>query len=429
MEMVMTLLVLHSHLGQGPAKELVHPPTMASTTGTTSAANVSAAAVQESSFIGGLVSDSDSIDSERLIGLPLTTPSTTVRTSAANVSAAAVQKNGFIGDLLLDDYSEDMEGLDEEPDQSEGKEESEQEGSEQEGSYDGERDEEREDREYRIDQEDEGSEEVDDINQGPIIGAGDTVRNDVSYDNTAGSLGNKSSMVGTFTDQDVLDCPICYEALTIPVYQCENGHIACASCCFRIGYKCPSCSQRIGTIRCRSIERIINSVKFVCPNLEYGCKETMFYNKREAHGKACIFAPCSCPLESCDYVGSAKNLYAHFRGKHFSSASRFNYKDPLEFFLDIDEPRTVILQEKTDGRIFILNHVDGPFPHAINLICIAASQHPMKEFYYELSVDYQYAILTLKTVAATMKKWSGSRPLPRSLLVPFDFTYDGSISV
>ncbi|CAH8383812.1 unnamed protein product [Eruca vesicaria subsp. sativa] len=29
-------------------------------------------------------------------------------------------------------------------------------------------------------------------------------------------------------DFGVLDCPICMEPLSIPIFQCDNGHLACA---------------------------------------------------------------------------------------------------------------------------------------------------------------------------------------------------------
>ncbi|KAH7845541.1 hypothetical protein Vadar_003322 [Vaccinium darrowii] len=57
------------------------------------------------------------------------------------------------------------------------------------------------------------------------------------------------------TDPDVLDCPICLEHLISPVFQCNNGHVACSSCCIKLGNKCPSCSMPIGYNRCRAIEK------------------------------------------------------------------------------------------------------------------------------------------------------------------------------
>ncbi|KAI4324058.1 hypothetical protein L6164_023624 [Bauhinia variegata] len=43
--------------------------------------------------------------------------------------------------------------------------------------------------------------------------------------------GRDKSISVFLTDPEVLDCFICYEPLSIPVFQCENGHIACSSCC------------------------------------------------------------------------------------------------------------------------------------------------------------------------------------------------------
>ncbi|PQQ07984.1 putative E3 ubiquitin-protein ligase SINA-like 6 [Prunus yedoensis var. nudiflora] len=81
------------------------------------------------------------------------------------------------------------------------------------------------------------------------------------------------SLVFTLADPEVLDCLICYEPLTIPVFQCENGHIACSSCCTKSKNKCPSCSMPIGYNRCRAIEKILESIRISCQNIKHGCKE------------------------------------------------------------------------------------------------------------------------------------------------------------
>ncbi|BBG99598.1 Protein with RING/U-box and TRAF-like domains [Prunus dulcis] len=70
------------------------------------------------------------------------------------------------------------------------------------------------------------------------------------------------SLVFTLADPEVLDCLICYEPLTIPVFQCENGHIACSSCCTKSKNKCPSCSWPIGYNRCRPLRRFWNQLEF-----------------------------------------------------------------------------------------------------------------------------------------------------------------------
>ncbi|CAH8363034.1 unnamed protein product [Eruca vesicaria subsp. sativa] len=39
---------------------------------------------------------------------------------------------------------------------------------------------------------------------------------------------------GTMFDLGLLDCPVCCHALTNPIFQCDNGHIACSSCCLKL---------------------------------------------------------------------------------------------------------------------------------------------------------------------------------------------------
>lgn len=40
------------------------------------------------------------------------------------------------------------------------------------------------------------------------------------------------NIVVALTNPQVFDCSICYEPLTIPVFQCDkNGYLACVSCC------------------------------------------------------------------------------------------------------------------------------------------------------------------------------------------------------
>ncbi|PON58509.1 E3 ubiquitin-protein ligase SIN-like [Trema orientale] len=62
-------------------------------------------------------------------------------------------------------------------------------------------------------------------------------------------------------DTDVFDCHICFDTLTIPFFQCENGHLACSSCCTKLKNMCPSCSFSIGYNRFRAIEKVLEADK------------------------------------------------------------------------------------------------------------------------------------------------------------------------
>ncbi|XP_038721016.1 E3 ubiquitin-protein ligase SINA-like 10 isoform X2 [Tripterygium wilfordii] len=124
------------------------------------------------------------------------------------------------------------------------------------------------------------------------------------------------SVIVSLTEPEVLDCAICYEPLTIPVFQCENGHTACSQCCTQLRNKCPSCSLPIGYNRCRAIEKVLESVRLSCQYNPNGCKETMSYSKKRHHEKICIYSPYPCPFPNCSYCGSYKQFSVHFKRKH-----------------------------------------------------------------------------------------------------------------
>ncbi|CDY36208.1 BnaC06g27520D [Brassica napus] len=110
---------------------------------------------------------------------------------------------------------------------------------------------------------------------------------------------------GTLLDLDLLDCPVCCQALTQHVFQCDNGHIACSSCCLKLRNKCPVCALPIGNNRCRILERVFS------------------YGKELAHEKECGFALCYCPAPNCNYAGVYKDLYTHYDAYHTDILSRF----------------------------------------------------------------------------------------------------------
>ncbi|XP_040364348.1 E3 ubiquitin-protein ligase SINA-like 10 [Rosa chinensis] len=112
--------------------------------------------------------------------------------------------------------------------------------------------------------------------------------------NAADREGHGSNIVVILTEPALLDCPICFEPLTIPVFQCDqNGHISCSTCCTKINNKCPSCSCPIGSNRCRAVEKIVESIATPCQNIKYGCNTRVIYNKKIEHEKTCLYLPCS----------------------------------------------------------------------------------------------------------------------------------------
>ncbi|OIT04949.1 e3 ubiquitin-protein ligase sina-like 10 [Nicotiana attenuata] len=262
---------------------------------------------------------------------------------------------------------------------------------------------------------------VPDPNHDKLEGASGTADHDLDQ----GSRGNKSTSM-TLSDPDVLDCPICVEILSVPVFQCENGHIACAPCCFKIANKCPLCCCPIGYIRCRVIEKVLDSVKVSCVYEIYGCKEIRSYGNKTAHENACIYAPCACPYDGCDFVDTSTKLYAHFHDKHGSSAEHIFFNTVHPIYIEKNQSYQ-ILQEKTEGIVFIINHSTQDHPgSAVNIICVGPALQT-RRFRYELVATDGESTFKLGSIAENVPKWSENFPLKKYLLLPRDFV-DSTLS-
>ncbi|KAK8711897.1 hypothetical protein V6N13_147156 [Hibiscus sabdariffa] len=224
----------------------------------------------------------------------------------------------------------------------------------------------------------------------------------------------------TLTDPEVLDCSICYDALSIPVFQCENGHIACSTCCIKMRNRCPSCSTTIGNSRCRAIEKVLESVKVSCQNLKYGCKEAFSYSLKQKHEKACPFVPCSCPLSECCFEGSSEDLRVHFGIVHRYSVTRFLYDRLVSITVGVSE-KSLILREEVDGSLFILHNKVETLGNVVTLSRIGPSTE--RGFFYELIVKAQADVSTLKLQSFT-KSSPKQVDSPQSLgflLIPSQF--------
>ncbi|KAG8373767.1 hypothetical protein BUALT_Bualt11G0059400 [Buddleja alternifolia] len=223
----------------------------------------------------------------------------------------------------------------------------------------------------------------------------------------------------TLTDPDVLDCPICLEPLSSPVYQCENGHIACASCCTKMRNKCASCCWPIGYNRCRAIEKVLESIQISCRYKHHGCKESLNYSKKLDHEKTCIFTPCSCPNLGCNYVGPSLCLYTHFALQHSTSSRKFCFNIRVAISLDNNQ-KHVFLQESNESTLFILNRRIEPFGSCVSVICISPSSS-RKGFRYEVKARDGESSINLKTMVESTREWIAEVPAKRCLLVPSDF--------
>lgn len=62
-----------------------------------------------------------------------------------------------------------------------------------------------------------------------------------------------------------IECPVCFNTITSPFTQCQNGHLLCLRCRARSD-KCPICRDRYSVVRCLLAEQVIKS--FLCMTSE-----------------------------------------------------------------------------------------------------------------------------------------------------------------
>ncbi|XP_010451724.1 PREDICTED: E3 ubiquitin-protein ligase SINA-like 7 [Camelina sativa] len=177
-------------------------------------------------------------------------------------------------------------------------------------------------------------------------------------------------------DLEILDCPICCEAFTIPIFQCDNGHLAYSSCCPKLRNLCPLCALHVGHNRCRAMETYLESILIPCQNAKLGCTKNVFYGKESNHEKKCVFSRCSCPALDCDYTSSYKDLYLHYIITHMDmeiyQSSKFSCN--VSFIVPMNISKKMLIRtEYAKNLMFALQCFKEPYGVYVTLSCIAPS--------------------------------------------------------
>nr|XP_043620095.1 E3 ubiquitin-protein ligase SINA-like 2 [Erigeron canadensis] len=218
------------------------------------------------------------------------------------------------------------------------------------------------------------------------------------------------------TDPDIFDCSICLTPLFTPIFQCENGHLACSLCCSMLKSKCSSCCF---------IEPIS---KISCRNAKNGCKKALRYSKKSKHEQKCPHATCYCPYPSCPFAGCYENLYLHFGIRHAAFITRFTYNTTFSICVDINQ-KHIYLQEQKGTAIFILTHEvreDGLYFY---IDCVGTSAMKNK-YVYQLEANSMEPCCSLKSVPEVHSKWSEHSHREIYLKVPFELVgYNGILSL
>eukprot|EP00916_Digyalum_oweni_P001428 GHVL01002783.1.p1 GENE.GHVL01002783.1~~GHVL01002783.1.p1 ORF type:complete len:299 (+),score=9.37 GHVL01002783.1:2199-3095(+) len=116
---------------------------------------------------------------------------------------------------------------------------------------------------------------------------------------------------------DLLACPVCFELMSVPIFQCKEGHTICSQCKGQLK-SCPSCRSPDIDIRCRVLETMSESIDEVhCKYRPYGCRATLKYPAKKDHELKCSFRPLEClHAPKCRFHGIPSKLVSHLLSEH-----------------------------------------------------------------------------------------------------------------
>ncbi|KAL0662482.1 hypothetical protein Bca4012_099319 [Brassica carinata] len=190
----------------------------------------------------------------------------------------------------------------------------------------------------------------------------------------------KDNIRSATVDVDVLDCPVCFEQLTIPIFQCDNRHMVCSSCCSKLRDIFPTCASPIGHIRCRGTETVIESVFLPCINAELGCAEKVSFLKESTHKKECSFSLCSCPVQDCNYTGSYTDLYDHYAIYTHQDSMGRGFECGTPFYVLLNISVKIFIKREFDMKLlFAVQCFREPYGVYVTISCIVPSSPEVKK--------------------------------------------------
>ncbi|XP_027338262.1 E3 ubiquitin-protein ligase SINA-like 10 [Abrus precatorius] len=227
------------------------------------------------------------------------------------------------------------------------------------------------------------------------------------------------------SDPNVFNCCVCSQILTVPVYECANGHAACSTCAADHLKQCRLCLLPIGYKRCITIERVLESIHIPCLNVKYGCKETLSLTESNNHDQKCIYVPCLCPYSDCHFTAPSKDLFLHFINKHRDSIITFSYDDYFSVSLRRND-ETVVLREEYDNKLFVLNNYVESLGSVVSISCFGNSFQPGYD--YSVGATYKGRSLILHSITNNIQSNTVNAPSSGFFVVPFNY-FDSSGSL
>jgi len=114
-----------------------------------------------------------------------------------------------------------------------------------------------------------------------------------------------------------LECPVCFESMMPPIFQCSEGHLICNVCRPKIT-KCPTCRKELGNIRNRALEQCVAKVLLPCSFACNGCPEKIRVRDMKKHLEVCKYRSYACPRSrsKCSWEGPIDSISDHLVNRH-----------------------------------------------------------------------------------------------------------------
>lgn len=150
------------------------------------------------------------------------------------------------------------------------------------------------------------------------------------------------------TEEKLLMCPQCNNLMSLPIYQCEDGHSICGKCANNKQFStCVICSSSKTSVRSIQLEQIIESMKHKlkvdCSFKYKGCTYKVKSIDKSKHENECRYNRHKCEGKkflnlTCPWNGSYDDIVEHFRNEHaensligFKSSGRIKFQKHKDY--------------------------------------------------------------------------------------------------
>ncbi|XP_038212264.1 E3 ubiquitin-protein ligase SIAH1A-like isoform X2 [Zerene cesonia] len=188
------------------------------------------------------------------------------------------------------------------------------------------------------------------------------------------------------------ECPVCNNAMTVPIFQCQSGHSVCFTCKKKLTVPiCPLCRQIMTQMRNWQLEELVAQSITTCPNKTIGCVIKLKKKEMEEHLKECIFRTLDCPVGkifgTCSWSGKHKDLMNHFKVCHPQNCDIKPGSDiRIQNISTTSDHRLLYLFEQNKKGFILSFKIDTVQKHAYWLVQYLGSNCASRQNIYEIHI-------------------------------------------